>query len=227
MLDDVVLRAAGLSKHYRDGSRKLQVLCDVDLSLAAAERVAVVGASGSGKSTLLQLLAGLDTPSAGEVWVSGQSLGALDESERGAWRNRQLGFVYQYHHLLAEFNALENIGLPLLLQGSSVRAAQHRARELLERVGLGARGEHLPAELSGGERQRVAVAQSLITRPRCVLMDEPTGNLDASAAAAVYELIMELNREVGTAFLLATHNMELAASTDRVLRLSDGVLGAD
>ena len=226
MPDEAVLRARGLAKRYRDGARELQVLRDVSLELAPAERVALVGASGSGKSTLLHLLAGLDTPSAGEVWVSGHPLSELDEAERGAWRNRQLGFVYQYHHLLAEFSALENISLPLLIQGIPVRAAERRAQELLERVGLGARGGHLPAALSGGERQRVAVAQSLVARPRCVLMDEPTGNLDAAAAAAVHELILELNREAGTAFLLATHNMQLAASADRMLRLADCTLSA-
>ncbi len=227
MPDEAVLRACDLAKHYRDGARELQVLRNIHLELAPAERVALVGASGSGKSTLLHLLAGLDVPSAGEVWVGGCLISELDEAERGTWRNRQLGFVYQYHHLLAEFSAIENIGLPLLLQGASVRTAEQRARKLLERVGLGARGDHRPSELSGGERQRVAVAQSLATQPRCVLMDEPTGNLDESNAAAVHELILELNREAGTAFLLATHNRQLAASADRVLTLSDGTLHTD
>ena len=221
---NIVLRASGIAKTYEEGDLKTEVLTDVNFSLKRGETLAIVGASGSGKSTLLHIIGGLDTLTRGEVEVEGRILSKLSDAERGRVRNRSMGFIYQFHHLLPEFTALENVCMPLLIRGVAINEAQRQARVLLERVGLGQREEHKPAELSGGERQRCAVARALVTRPACVLGDEPTGNLDEGNAAQVYELMLELNREVGTSFILVTHDHRLAAKMDRTLELHNGVL---
>lgn len=219
-----VLEARKLAKTYREGALETPVFADLDLAIAPGEAVAIIGASGVGKSTLLHLLGGLDTPSAGEVWVAGQAMAALSDAERGRLRNRALGFVYQFHHLLPEFTALENVMLPLLVRGEPSAAALPPARALLEQVGLGHRLGHKPGELSGGERQRCAVARALVTRPACVLGDEPTGNLDETSAATVFALMLELNRAQGTALIMVTHDRRLARRLDRVLELRGGRL---
>ncbi|GAA0704717.1 lipoprotein-releasing ABC transporter ATP-binding protein LolD [Dokdonella soli] len=223
-MNDIVLSADKIAKTYQEGSLRTDVLSEVSLSIRRHETVAIIGASGTGKSTLLHILGGLDAPSAGEVVVEGQTMSRLSDCARGELRNRSLGFIYQFHHLLPEFTAVENVCMPLLIRGTAIGEARERAVALLERVGLGARLEHKPGELSGGERQRCAVARALVARPACVLGDEPTGNLDEKNAAQVYDLMLELNREIGTALVLVTHDHRLAARADRILELSGGAL---
>ncbi len=219
-----VLHAEGLAKTYAEGKLRTPVFDGLELAVSTGETVAIVGASGAGKSTLLHLLGGLDTPTAGEVYVAGQKMSALSDAARGILRNKALGFIYQFHHLLPEFTALENVMLPVLLNGTTVPDASSRAKALLEAVGLGHRLEHKPGELSGGERQRAAVARALVNRPACVLGDEPTGNLDEKTAAHVFELMLELNRAQKTSLVMVTHDRRLARRLDRVLELHEGRL---
>ncbi|MGF1644575.1 MAG: lipoprotein-releasing ABC transporter ATP-binding protein LolD [Thiotrichales bacterium] len=221
---EVVLEAVGLRKIYHEDRLRVPVLHGVDMTVRAGEKVAVVGASGSGKSTLLHLLGGLDLPSEGEVTVCGQRISQLSDTARGRLRNRCLGFVYQFHHLLPEFTSLENVALPLLLAGKSVDEASERAAELLRRVGLGERLEHKPGELSGGERQRTAIARALSNSPKIVMADEPTGNLDQRTSAGIYETMLEINIEMRTAFVIVTHDPVLARRLDRIYHLEDGLL---
>ena len=221
---DEVIRAEKLGKTYAEGKLHTPVFDGLDIAVAKGETVAILGASGAGKSTLLHLLGGLDVPTSGEVFVAGQRMSALSDAARGRLRNRALGFVYQFHHLLPEFTALENAMMPVLLAGESVPAARQRAQALLESVGLGHRLQHKPGELSGGERQRAAVARALVNNPMCVLGDEPTGNLDEATAANVFAQMLELNRAQGTSLVLVTHDRRLARKLDRVMELRQGKL---
>jgi lipoprotein-releasing system ATP-binding protein len=224
MTNKPIMHATDLSRHYRQGDVTLSVLSGVNLSIEAGEKVAIVGVSGSGKTTLLNLLGGLDDADRGEVFLAEKSWHDLGASERAAWRNQHVGFVYQFHHLLGEFSALENVAMPLLIGSCSPTEARCRATQLLERVGLGDRLNHQPAELSGGERQRVAVARALVTEPSVVLMDEPTGNLDPHTAGAILNLMIELNESLNISFILVTHDPVIAAQMDRTLTLTDGLL---
>lgn len=223
-MNDIVLDCKNIGKSFKEADLEVDVLQQVNLTIHKGEQIAIVGSSGSGKSTLLHLLGGLETPTTGEVWVAGKKISSLNQAQRGLWRNLHLGFVYQFHHLLAEFTALENVCMPLLIRGLSVKEAQDKATTILSQIGLEKRLKHKPGELSGGERQRTAVARALVTEPSCVLADEPTGNLDQRTAEQVYERILELNNMIGTSLVLVTHAPDLAKRMDRTLTLIDGKL---
>lgn len=221
---DEILRCTALTKIFDEGNFSIEVLKGIYLRITKGERIAIVGASGSGKSTLLQLLGGLDHATSGQIEIDGQIIDKMTETDVGMLRNKSLGFVYQFHHLLPEFTALDNVAMPLFIRRDETESCYQRAREILDRVGMTDRIQHHPSELSGGERQRVAVARALVTKPLCVLADEPTGNLDRKTADSVYDLMLELNKDLGTSFVVVTHDMSLAAQMDRILKLEDGEL---
>ena len=223
-IEETVISCSHLQKNFSQGSQVVKVLQDVNLEVFASEQIAIIGSSGSGKTTLLNLLGGLDLPTSGEVYVANKNLAAVDETDRGYLRNKYLGFVFQFHHLLGEFTALENVSMPLLIGGVSAKTAAEKSRSLLNKVGLSARGEHKPGELSGGERQRVAIARALVTQPKCVLLDEPTGNLDRYTAEEIQKLMLELNQKLGISFIVVTHDERLANAMKRKLVLEDGQL---
>jgi len=223
-MNEAVITCKNVQKSFKEGELSVDVLQDINLSIAKGEQVAIVGSSGAGKSTLLHLLGGLDNPTTGEIWVAGKLMSRLNPAQQGSWRNKNLGFVYQFHHLLPEFTALENVCMPLLIRGLSPAEAEEKGVRILTEVGLELRLKHKPGELSGGERQRAAVARALVTEPQCVLADEPTGNLDSRTAEQVYERMLDLNQAIGTSLVLVTHAPDLAARMDRTLRLVDGLL---
>lgn len=223
-MNDIILNSQKLSKSYNDGTSKVDVLKGIDLSIAKGDRVAIIGPSGSGKSTLMHLLGGLDKPTSGEVCINEVNWQKISEKQRCQLRNERLGFIYQFHHLLPEFTALENVAMPLIISGMETKKAEQQASEMLESVGLKPRVEHKPAQLSGGERQRVAIARALVHQPHCVLADEPTGNLDQTTAGKVFELMLELNRQMNTALVIVTHDLQIAKRMDRVLVLHEGTL---
>ncbi len=223
-MSDALLATKDLGKHFSDGELRVDVLKGIDFSIKKNESVAIIGASGSGKSTLLHLLGGLDIPDKGDVLINGKSMSNLNDEQRGEMRNKHLGFIYQFHHLLPEFTALENVAMPLLIRRDNQTEAMDKANILLEKVGLSERIEHRPGELSGGERQRAAIARALVTEPACILADEPTGNLDEKTADQVFELILELNKNLGTSLIMVTHNLELSKRVDRIVELKEGIL---
>jgi lipoprotein-releasing system ATP-binding protein len=224
MNKQAVLNCSNVSKSFTDGGLSVDVLQNINLNVKPGEQIAIIGSSGSGKSTLLHLLGGLDNPTQGQIWVAGKQINKLNAAKRAIWRNQNLGFVYQFHHLLQEFTALENVSMPLLIRGCSLKEAKQQAVDILIKVGLEKRLQHKPGEMSGGERQRAAVARALVSNPKCLLADEPTGNLDQRTADQVYESMLNLNQTIGTSLILVTHAPDLAARMDRILRLVNGKL---
>ena len=223
-MTNTVIQCKGVSKTFKEGKLSVDVLRNIDFQVNAGEQIAIVGASGSGKSTLLHLLGGLADPSSGKIFIDGQDVNSLGHKKRGELRNRALGFVYQFHHLLPEFTALENVAMPLLIRKTDHVSAFKQAQEILQRVGLEQRLEHKPGELSGGERQRAAIARALVTQPQCVMADEPTGNLDGQTASAIHELMLELNQDYQTSLLVVTHDLTLASKMDKVIKMENGIL---